>query len=167
MTLPTRASAPLRRTRSVRDVTPSRSRSTLKKNRRRETRRCCRQNLRLPPLRPVQRFIRADTALRAAADMMRVRAVSSRTDRRMARRRCDNRSSGNVRSIAMISTRRRLRVTSALGPRGRGDGPSEMRCFGIRHCTEVANGVMTSFRQSGRRVQLLKRIPLITEISHF
>jgi hypothetical protein len=54
------------------------------------------------------RFIRADTALRAAADIVRVRVVASLIDRRTARRRWGRRSAGNARLIAMISARRRL-----------------------------------------------------------
>jgi len=59
------------------------------------------------------RFIRADTALRAAADIVRVRVVAALIDWRTSRRRCGNRSSGKARSMAMISARRRLSVTSA------------------------------------------------------
>jgi hypothetical protein len=59
------------------------------------------------------RFIRAETALRAAADIRRVRRVACSTARRTARRRRGSASSGNVRSIAMISARRRVSANSA------------------------------------------------------
>src|SRR5262245_65400098 len=58
-------------------------------------------------------FMRCDTALRAAADMRRVRFEAFLTALRTARLRRGKPSSGNVRSIAMISERSRLRVTSA------------------------------------------------------
>ena len=59
------------------------------------------------------RFIRAETALRACADIVRVRVAAACNERRAACRPCRKRSSGKVRSIAMISARRRLSVTSA------------------------------------------------------
>jgi hypothetical protein len=46
--------------------------------------------------------MRSETALRAAADMRRVRLPACLIDRRSARRRFGNASSGNVRSIAML-----------------------------------------------------------------
>jgi hypothetical protein len=57
--------------------------------------------------------ILSDTARRAAADIRRVRFAAAFNERRTARRRLGNASSGNVRSIAMISARRRFSVTSA------------------------------------------------------
>jgi len=57
--------------------------------------------------------MRADTAFRASADIARVRVRASLYAFRSARRPAGNRSSGNARSIAMISARNWLRVTSA------------------------------------------------------
>ena len=59
------------------------------------------------------RFMRSDTVLRAAADMRDVRFVAFFSERRRARRFLGRASSGNARSMAMISARRRLRATSA------------------------------------------------------
>ena len=58
-------------------------------------------------------FIRSDTAFRAAAEVRRVRVVTSRTDFLSARRRPGSASSGNVLSIAIISARSRFKATSA------------------------------------------------------
>jgi hypothetical protein len=58
-------------------------------------------------------FIRSDTAFRAAADIVRVRWPALSTLRRMARRRRGSASSGNVRSMAMISARSCFKVASA------------------------------------------------------
>jgi len=44
--------------------------------------------------------------LRAAADIVRVRVAAFCNERRTARRRCGKRSSGNVRSMAMIDKSR-------------------------------------------------------------
>jgi hypothetical protein len=59
------------------------------------------------------RFIRWETALRAAADMRRVRFLAVWTDWRTARRPSESASSGKVRSIAMISARSCLSAASA------------------------------------------------------
>src|SRR5206468_5372095 len=59
------------------------------------------------------RFIRSETARRAAADIVLARSVAALTDRRSARRRLGRASSGNVRSMAMISARSSFKITSA------------------------------------------------------
>jgi hypothetical protein len=59
------------------------------------------------------RFMRWETALRPAADIRLVRFVACSSERRSARRRCGSASSGNVRSIAMISARSLFNATSA------------------------------------------------------
>jgi hypothetical protein len=82
--------------------------------------------------------------LRAAADIVRMRVAAFCNERRTVRRRCDKRSSGNARSIAMISARRRSSITSAPvraksptpcelgGVDGDGDGPwSALPCLTI------------------------------------
>src|SRR6476620_6965437 len=87
------------------------------------------------------RFIRADTALRAAADIVRVRVAAFCRERRTARRRCGSCNSGNVRSIAMISARRRWSVTSAP-VRARSRRWEALKCcvLGIRHATDTRPG---------------------------
>ena len=57
-------------------------------------------------------FIRADTALRAAADIVRMRVFAFSTPLRIARRRFPKASSGNVRSSAIISARKSLSAAS-------------------------------------------------------
>src|SRR5919197_4829240 len=59
------------------------------------------------------RFIRSETARRAAADIVRVRSLARLIDRLSARRRLGRASSGNVRSMAMTSARSSFNVCSA------------------------------------------------------
>jgi hypothetical protein len=59
------------------------------------------------------RFMRSETALRATADIRRVRVPPCLMDCLSARRRFGSASSGNVRSISMISARNCFKADSA------------------------------------------------------
>jgi hypothetical protein len=58
-------------------------------------------------------FIRAETALRAAADIVRARPPAVLADCRRMRRAFGSANSGNVRSMAMISARSSFNAASA------------------------------------------------------
>src|SRR5436189_2807462 len=64
-------------------------------------------------LSPQYRFIRRDTAARAAADMVRARFVIRPTDRLTLRRIPGSFNSGKARSMAMISARSSFSACSA------------------------------------------------------
>ena len=92
--------------------------------------------------------MRTDTALRAAADMCRVRFVACLRDRVSTRRRLGSASSGNVRSIATISARRRWSVTSApVRASSRSRCPLTLAVFGIGlNPVRLATAVLTEQR---------------------